>query len=202
MTNFVDITYFRELADQDSQSICRRIPDCRYEEADRCYILPVWNQEYRVWPREQKIECTGGGAPVPHELFYFFIIYYLLRATKTEAAGHWISEKDMPGGVTFFRGPHQIPTRVISRRFGNNIDEFSQRCRRLSGTPLDMADAAFRFEIIPDIPVAVLYWSGDEDFPAEANVLYDKTLSGRFPLDVVFSMAVEICRRVAGGGAI
>ncbi len=202
MTYAVDKTYFQELVDQDPQAVCGRIPDCRYEPADRCYVLPVWNQACRIRPNEQEIACAGDGSPEPHALFYFFIIYYLLRATQTDVSGQWISEKDMPGGAAFFRGPHKIPDRLMSRRFGNNIDEFRERCRRLRGTSLDMGDAAFRFEITPDIPVAVVYWAGDEEFPAEAKVLYDQSLSGRFPLDVIFSMAVEVCIRVAEGGTI
>lgn len=202
MTSAVDNTYFRELADQDPRAVCERIPGCRYDAADKCYTLPVWGDAYVLCPLERRIDRIGDAPPGPHELFYFFIIYYLLRATRTEVSGQWISEKDMPGGVAFFRGPHEIPTRLISRRFDNNIDEFSRRCRQLHGTPLDMGDAAFRFALTPDMPVAVLYWEGDDDFPAEARVLYDRTLSGRFPLDVIFSMAVEVCIRIAAGGSI
>lgn len=202
MTAAVDKIYFQELADQDPRAVCGRITGCRYDAADKCYTLPVWGDEYVLWPHQGKIYRAAGEPPDPHELFYFFIIYYMLRAEKIQVADQWISEKDMPGGVAFFRGPHEIPTRLISRRFGNNIEAFNQRCRLLHGTPQDMGDAAFRFEITPDIPVAVLYWAGDDDFPSEAKVLYDKTLSGRLPLDVVFSMAVEACFRVAEGGSI
>ena len=50
---------------------------------------------------------------------------------------------------------------------------------------LDMGDAAYRFNIVPGIPVAVLYWVGDDEFPPEAKILYDRSISGQWPLDIV-----------------
>jgi hypothetical protein len=202
MTGAVDKTYFRELAEQDPAAVCRRVPGCRYDAGCRCYTLPVWGEEYVICPHEKNVERTGVFSSEPHELFYFFIVYYLLRADGMQASGLWVSEKDIPGGTTFFRGPHEIPTRLISRRYGNRIEDFRNRCGRLHGTPLDMGDVAFWFEIAPGVHVAVLYWIGDDDFPAEAKVLYDKTITDRLPPDVVFSLAVEVCIRIAEGGTI
>jgi hypothetical protein len=113
--------------------------------------------------------------------------------------GEWISEKDLPGGPTFFRGPHEIPTHLISERFGNDIDAFKRKCAQLSGVPLDMADAAYRFDIVSNIPVAVLLWAGDDEFQPEAKVLYDRTISRHLTLDIIFSLAVEICARIGEG---
>jgi len=52
--------------------------------------------------------------------------------------------------------------------------------------------------IAPEIPVAALYCQGDDDFPAEAKILYDRSLIGALALDVVYSLGVTICHRLAG----
>ncbi len=195
MTSAVDKTYFQELVEQNPQEICRRLA-CRYNEAERYYAITVWGDEYAVHPHECKISRLADEGREPHELFYFFIVYYLLRSKAAGISGQWISEKDIPGGPTFFRGPHAIPTHLISCRFESDVNAFCRRCEQLGGSSLDMADAAFCFEITPKIPVAVLYWSGDDDFPAEAKILYDKSICEHLTPDVVFSLAVEICRRI------
>jgi hypothetical protein len=59
-----------------------------------------------------------------------------------------------------------------------------------------MADAAFSFSITPDIPVAVLYWIGDEDFPAEVKILYDRSITELLSLDILFALAVGVCARI------
>ena len=103
----------------------------------------------------------------------------------------------LPAGPTFFRRPHEIPTRLISERFGNDIEAFIKKGMTLHGTALDMGDAAYRFDIVPGITVAVLYWVGDDEFPPEAKILYDRSISKQLTLDIVFALAVEICNRFA-----
>ena len=61
-----------------------------------------------------------------------------------------------------------------------------------------MADAAYRFEITPRIPVAVLYWNGDDDLPAESKLLYDQTITEHLASDIVWALAVGICERLGG----
>lgn len=60
-----------------------------------------------------------------------------------------------------------------------------------------MADAAYVFKITPNIPVAVLLWLGDEDFGAEAKLLFDRTIGMHLPLDIIFALAVEVCREIS-----
>jgi hypothetical protein len=64
-----------------------------------------------------------------------------------------------------------------------------------------MADAAYGFSITEHLPAAVLYWKGDDDFPPEAKIIFDKTIATDLPLDIVFSLAVEICRRIGDQGS-
>jgi hypothetical protein len=197
MTTYLDHTYFQELAQAAPADICRN-GRCRFDSVGRTYSLSVWNEEYVIDCAGKKIGRIGAATPEPHEFFSLFIIYYLLAAKDARVSGEWISEKDLPGGATFFRGPHLLPTDLISGRFGDNLAEFKKCCRESGGAALDLADAAFRFDITPDIPVAVLYWQGDEDFPAEAKILYDRSITALLPLDIVFALAVAICARLGG----
>ena len=59
-----------------------------------------------------------------------------------------------------------------------------------------MADAAYSFRMTPRIPVAVLYWIGDEDFPAESKILYDKTIAEHLAPDIIYALAVGTCDRI------
>lgn len=192
----IDNMYFRELAKQDPKDVCRRA-GCEFDPANGCYTLSAWGDIYAIDPDRHRIETVSPDARRPHEFFYLFIIYYLLKSKDIEAGGEWISEKDIPGGPTFFRGPHEIPTRLMCERYGNDIEAFRKTCARLQGEPLDMADAACRFQVTARIPVSVLYWAGDDDFPAEAKILYDRTITAHLSTDIIFALAVEICTRIA-----
>lgn len=195
MTELIDPLYFQELAAQKPEEVCRRAL-CRYDETKRAYILHAWNDEYIISPDDGRFDRMSNNNENPHEYFFLFAVYYLLRAKEVEISNEWISDKDIPGGATFFRGPHEIPTHLISRKYGNDIERLRKRCEELHGTVLDMADVAYRFIMTPRIPVAVLYWKGDDEFPPEAKILYDRTITEHLTSDIIFALAVEICTRI------
>lgn len=195
MTNSIDSTYFVELAEKRSEDICRRAL-CDYDSIKKGYQITVWGENYEIYPHESKIIRLQEDAAGVNHLWELFIIYYLLRSKDIHICKEWISEKDIPGGPTFFRGPHKIPTHIIEKRYENNIEAFKKTCERLDGIPLHMADAAYGFTITPRIPVAVQFWDKDEEFPAEAKILFDKTITEHLSPDIVFCLTVEICKRI------
>lgn len=199
MTTYVDHSYFRDLAAAAPAAVCRN-NRCRYELSKTSYILRIWGDEYVINWTAKSIDRLTTTTPPAHDYFQLFVIYYLLLPKDITERGEWISEKDLPGGTTFFRGPHLLPTNLISDRFANDLESFATCCKALGGIPLKMADAAFRFQITPDIAVAVLYWAGDAEFPAEAKILYDRAVVDVLPLDIVFALAVQVCARIGKAG--
>jgi hypothetical protein len=193
MTDPIDPIHFQDLAVREPADVCRRAL-CRWDSVDRKYIMSVWGEELYIFPHELKIESAGGNHRHVPEYFHLFAIHYLLGAKDVNNAGVWISEKEIPGGATFFRGPHRIPTDMISNRFGNDLDGFKKRCEQLAGEPIRMADAACTFSITARIPAAVLYWRGDDDFPGQCKILYDATIREHIAADIVYALGVGICR--------
>ena len=196
MTDRVDKSYFIELAEQNPADVCRKVL-CSYDTKKQAYTIGLWTEEYEIDPGKYTITGVNDNFTPPHKYFPLFIIYYLLKAKDIKVSGEWISDKDIPGGSTFFRGPHDIPTNHICSRFNNDIEAFKKRCKQLQGTAVDMGDAAFTFRIAPRIPVTVLYWMGDEDFPPESKILYDKSITEHLSLDIIFALAVEICAKIS-----
>ncbi len=191
----IDKTIFSDLKVFDPEDVMLRT-NCRFDQAKNQYFINIWGHEYCVDLNRDEVRPQGAGLKTYQYFLYLFILYYLMKSRSIKPLGEWISEKDIPGGAAFFRGPHTIPGGVITTRFGNDMDAFKQRCTELKGISLEMADAAFMFQITPTIPVAVLYYFGDEDFPCEAKLLFDKTIGLHLPLDIVFALAVEICNTV------
>lgn len=196
MADYVDASYWQVLKAADPAVLCR-CGRCQYHPDSGDYTLSLWGVDYRIAIHRQEIINTTQGTP-SHPYFNVFIVSYLLLEGDISVVGEWISEKDFPGGATFFRGPHLLPSTLITERYGNDLQDFSARCQELGGTPLSLADRAFSFTIAPEVPVAVLYWSGDADFPAEAKILFDRSLISGLQLDVVYSLGVTICHRLAG----
>ncbi len=192
MADFLEDAHFDEIAGTDGKTLCIG-KDCTYDAEKNLFTLPVWGWTFEIDCNQKQI--TTDSADQIQDYFSIFIIHYLRCTDVGEDSGTWISEKDFPGGVTFFRGPHEIPTNLISDRFQNDLEQFGEVCQKLGGKALEMGDKAYGFNLAPGISVALVYWIGDEEFPAEAKLLYDQNLQHRYALDVIFSLAVQVCYR-------
>ncbi|MBI9090604.1 MAG: DUF3786 domain-containing protein [Desulfobacterium sp.] len=200
MANSVDKILFEDLAEKNPEDVCRRAL-CEYDKDKKCYTVFAWGDEYKIYPGEYKIDRISNNPEPPHKYFNVFLVNYLLQSKDVRIYNEWISEKDIPGGMNFFSGPHEIPTNQITKRFGDDVESFKKHCEKLDGTLFDMADAAYIFRITPRIKVAVLYWRGDEDFPAEAKLLYDKSITDQLASDIILAVAVDVCWRVSGNNS-
>jgi len=198
MTEWVADQHYTELAAADPEQICRH-QRAIYDPAAKTYCMTIWGDQYLIDPHRKQAHPKASGVRI-QDFFPVFIVYFLLYGQDNKPGREWISEKDLPGGAGFFRGPHLVPTALISDTFGNDLEHFAKTCRECGGVPLELADAAFSFQITPEIPVAVLYWQGDEDFPAEAKLLFDRSMTNYLPLDIVFALAVEVCDRLHRSG--
>ena len=196
MTDAIAPFHYEDLAKMDPEDVCRRA-QCRYHAGQQCFNLDVWGDVFSVYPQEGVVRCQSENDHPANSYFPIFIVHYLLSIGEVEIENQWISEKDIPGGEAFFRGPHAVPTHLVTNRFQNDIEAFSHRCSGLSGEPIDMGDAAFCFEITPRIPVVMLYWRGDEDFGPEARILFDRSICAYLALDVIYALVVELCARVS-----
>ncbi len=188
--------YYKDLSKMDPRDVCQRAL-CQYDEGKQCYELDVWGDAYKVNPHAGVVCCKSENEHPANSYFPIFIVHYLLSVGEAKIENQWISEKDIPGGATFFRGPHAVPTDQVTNSFKNDIEAFSRRCTCLLGEPIGMGDAAFRFEITPRVPTVMLYWQGDEDFGPEAGILFDRSISNYLALDVVYALVVEMCARVS-----
>jgi hypothetical protein len=67
----------------------------------------------------------------------------------------------------------------------------------LGGESFDIGDAAYSFRALPQLPMAVVWWAGDEEFPAKASVLFDEAASHYLPTDGLAILGRMLCRKLA-----
>mgnify|MGYP001553816048 CR=1 FL=1 len=193
MTGFLEDRHFDEISSTSNKKLCQG-KNCKYSEENNIYTLTFWGIIFEIDCNLKQIRTD---TPLHiQKYFTIFIIHYLRCTDIGKNTGIWISEKDFPSGVAFFRGPHRIPTHLISNRFQNDLGRFSEVCKKLGGEKLAMGDRAFGFNLAPGIRIALVYWMGDDEFPAEVKLLYDQNIKHRYALDVIFSLAVQVCYRL------
>ena len=194
--------YWESLAKAAPGEVCQRT-GASYNPDRKGYLLPVINQRYLILPEEKRIYCLRGDLCEEEDLrdyFFLMVLLYLLNAQEGEPTHNWVSEKELKGGTTFFRGPHALRTEELKGTFGKDPERFLEAGKRLGGGELLFGDKAFALNVLPKVPLAYLLWKESEEFPARVNVLFDSTIQKHFSLDGIWCVAAEVSQRLLEAG--
>lgn len=199
----VDPLLWEKLRGMEPGTVCSNAM-IRFDEARRAYRLPFLDVELLCLPDEARIEPSR--PTEVHRLGFelvLAVLHYLLEARMMPLAGQWVSEKDLPGGELFFRGPHALPTDRLASLFGTNPDLFRAASERLGGTPVPMGDVGYRLWVFPRVPILFLLWQGDEEFDPAVHIRFDKGISHQIhTLDTLFALVNAVCRSLRHTGKL
>jgi hypothetical protein len=173
---------------------------CSYLASAGYYEVGFLGSMIRVDPQQERFLSPVGEEIALRMEGALAILVYLVEAQNVPLSGRWVSAKDLKGGEMFFRGPHSFPIALLQQAFGNDRERFLIAGGKYGGVPGTLGDASFQVMAFPRVPVQVLLWLTDEDFPAQINFLFDATIERHLPLDVIFGLVSELCFRLGDPG--
>jgi len=183
---------WKELQNLEPADVCRRT--CARFDQQGVYAVDFMEKEYRLSIDKERTEGPDGEALASDSELQLLLLTYLLSAQEVPFSGKRISEKDIPGGELFFRGPHALPTTPLIERFGRNPEKFLEIGTALGGKRCAYGDVAIEFLALPRIPVACVLWAEDEEFPARVTFLFDSSIDSHLPSDVVLALVRSVVK--------
>jgi hypothetical protein len=196
------VSFFGQPNSQDPKSILRRMAELRQQlsakdlatlaahtgahlkyDADReaSLVLHLLGEELQLRLTDYEIRRPSS-QPLP-ELHQLLALYYLARADGTPISGRWISFAELPDG-RFYNPAFQSYTGAELRQaFGNDLPILERAARRLNGIAQPLGDLAYIFEALPRLPILLVCWTGDEDFPPACQLLFDASAPHYLPTD-------------------
>ena len=127
------------------------------------------------------------------------LILHYLRAGGTQfPTGNWIAYREIQGASFYFSAFVKRAIDPLKKTFGTNIQGLIHAAERLGGMAIPAGDAGFEFRVLPRIPVQLILWEGDAEFPPEANILFDETIGEILsPEDVAWLAGMLVYRLMA-----
>jgi hypothetical protein len=160
-----------------------------------CYQFPFLGRQRRIdLAARQILQPDQGGkwGPCQDALLSLATVVYLGRVHQVYPLGRDIvAAHDLKEGH-FFQGPHLFRTDPVLQRFGSNPEGFRLRCLQLGGTPMDMADLAYRLQPFPRIPIYLLLWLGDTEFKPRLQILFDRAIEQALPADAIWALVNRV----------
>lgn len=141
---------------------------------------------------------TPQGETVP-TIIEGLVITYFEVATGAPRVGEWITFRDLPGGTFYHQAFTGYSGNRLAQHFGNNLEAFKRGAEVAGGLILPgLGEMAYEFQILPCIWLAVVYWLGDpvDDFPSQANVLFDRSSSQYMALDGLAILGSQLVSQI------
>jgi hypothetical protein len=159
------------------------------------YELGFMDGRFRIETQAETVEelWPVAGRPLSQE-FQILLIRYLTLAIDGQLTGDQVTEKDLPGGATFFQGPHELPVHALVQRYGNDPQGFAARGLELGATRIEHGDVGLRFFPFPETPVSLILWAADDEFGAQISAVFDGSICHWFELDMVFLLVRQLSR--------
>lgn len=153
------------------------------------------------------LDCTtgmitaadGGDASIYERLNIYTLLGYCREgATLT---GEWVPFRDVSGASPFAPAFDKTVLQPFAATFSGHMDGLQKAALALGGTRLPHSDAGYLIHAFSCIPMKFLFWEGDEEFPAQANILFDRGVTGFIHVESTVTLAsVGVCRLAQEAG--
>ena len=146
---------------------------------DAAYLyLPVLGRAYRIDRRSGQVSWSDDGFRTSTEADYnaAMTLYDVLCCSQPDCrlAHTWVNVRSLArvqGGTLekssdFFQGAGRI--------FSGKAEALARSCQALQGKKLDQGDVAYQLDLLPFLPLQLVFWEADEDFPASLQFFVDR----------------------------
>ena len=132
------------------------------------------------------------------------LLYYFHTADGTLPGDVWISFTELPDGRFYTQAFQGYTGDELKREFGDDRPAFERAACALAGRKENLGDAAYSFQLLPQVSLLVVCWLGDEDFPTKYQILFSSNISHYLPTDACAIAGSMLTRRLIGArsGAI
>ncbi len=164
---------------------------------DDIFIVPFLGEEYEVTYPSFIFRNVKNPDREPSLIEQILILHYFKSVPFVDDHYKWISFREIPGTGFYYSAFLKRAIDPLKKVFGREIDKFIKASEILKGKKLDVGDAGFEFWVFPRVPIQLILWEGDDEFPPDANILFrssvDMILS---PEDIVWAASLLVYKMI------
>ncbi|MFB3904284.1 MAG: DUF3786 domain-containing protein [Acidobacteriota bacterium] len=164
------------------------------------FEIPFFGEAYTVsWP---DLEVSKPNGEICSNLDQAFILQYLLIADGAPSADSWVSLGGLPNGSFYEQAYQGYSGNLLARTFRGRPADLKRAAEAAGGEPLALGDISYRYLALPRIPLALVYWSGGDEFPDSAQILFDQSASHYHHLEMLAHLGSLLCQKVIAAAKV
>lgn len=181
---------------EDIEQQCRKSDArCQAIDSKRVIILEYLNQSYQVTLPDIEVSLRDSQEEVPLR-DKILILHYLTQAKGTPISNKTIAYKELPEGTSYFPTFSKRAIQPLVTHFGKEPHQLLDVARRLGGHKADFGDASVTINAFSRVPITLVLWRGDDEFPPEGNIMFDSTISDYLPTEDINVLCETIAWRL------
>ncbi len=155
---------------------------CKVIDSTKVITLEYLHQLYQITLPDMGVSLKDKGEEVRIRE-KILILHYFTQARGTKLSGKIIAYKELPSATNYVPTFSKRAIKPLVDNFGKEPDRLLDIAKVLAGRKADYGDAAVTINAFSRVPITLVLWRGDEEFPPNGNILFDSTISDYLTLD-------------------
>lgn len=145
-------------------------------EADEEFLYIIYfSKRFRI-DRKNGFITEDGKSPGFDTVMNIYNTFYY-SAAHPVASGNLVAFRQVKRVYPFEAAYRRTIIFRLQKLFAGKTEELRKACEALGGTLLPQGDVGYVLPVFPFLNIAVLFWDKDEEFEAQANMLFDSEIT-------------------------
>ena len=166
----------QKLASINIEQQCRRAgADYKLENGKETAVVEYLNVPYAItFPELEVISIEDRQPAQPRDKL--LILHYLLNADGSPLSGRNITYKEIAHGATYYPTFQKRAVKPLLDNFGGEPNKLLAAAKSLGGIKADYGDVAVSINAFSRVPLTLVFWCGDDEFPPAGSILFDSSI--------------------------
>jgi len=124
------------------------------------------------------------------------ILHYLNGVEDIPFKNKLISFKEIPSGEFYYPAFARRSIEPLLKTFGTKLQAFQSIAENLGGKPVALGDAGIKISVFPRVPVTLVLWFADAEFPPDLQILFDASITQFLSTEDIVVLSQEVMIRM------
>lgn len=185
----------KRFLEMDQALLMHRLPELKSQGDYLC--IRHFGQQYGIHRRTGEITAfpEAGCVPITVKLNLYTLFGYV--SPQAVLCGEWVPFENLKGTSPFAPAFRRGIIQPFARAFSGHLDRLEAAMESMGGIRIPYSDFGFQIDAFACIPVRFLFWEGDDEFPSQANILFDAGATDFIHGESIVSIAMVGLTRLA-----
>ncbi len=200
MTNYEKwVEQWREkFLKMDQEELKQRLPELTEEDGE--LLITQFGKVYRINKASGRI--TGEQEEISnYEQLNIYTLFGYVSALA-HFKDDWVPFEKLKDAAPFFKAFQEGVIKPFGRMFNGKTEALEQAFEKLGAQKLSWSDVGYEWKAFDCLPVRFLFWDGDDEFPAQGNLLFDASATDYIHVESIVTIATLGLTRLAQAAGV